>query len=150
MKTKSLFFFLLTWLTLAPGMLFSQGHYLTTPFQKVESIPDGKALIYLYRPKNYTGSAVHYAVNLNGEALFPHLYNGSYMVLFVDPGKQEFYAEVAKQYTAVVVEAEAGQTYFVRGSVVSGVWVGGPKLELAPEILAMKEIGKCKLLKTEK
>ena len=63
---------------IAISLIFSGcagGAYLTTKFQPVQSIPEGKALVYIYRPYKYTGCAVHYTVNANQKPVSDvHLY----------------------------------------------------------------------------
>lgn len=130
-----------------PSRSIGQNKYMTTKFAPVESIPEGKAVIYIYRMAEFTGSAVHYSLNVNDVPLSRiHLYNGGYFVYFADPGQHVFTAEVAKESTTAVVNAEAGQVYFVKGSIRTGTWVGRPYLETVDNGIGEREIVKCKLL----
>jgi hypothetical protein len=150
MKTK-LFFLLMGMLVISfPAITVCQGKYMTTKFQEVDSIPSGKALIYIYRPSSFSGSAVHYSVNVNDSAVNRvHLYNGGYFEYFAEPGQNIFTAEVAKESTTAVVNAEAGKIYFVRGTIRTGTWVGRPFMETVDQQTGLKEIQKCKLLKDQ-
>lgn len=132
---------------LIPAQLFAQNKYMTTKFQPVDSIPAGKALVYIYRTAEFTGSAVHYSVSVNGTPISRvHLYNGGYFVYFAEPGQNIFTAEVSKESTTAVVNAEVGKTYFVKGSIRVGTWVGRPFLETVEDYVGLDEIQKCKLL----
>lgn len=147
MKAKLILFLAGVSMLLIPAQLFSQNKYMTTKFQEVTSIPEGKAVIYIYRPGEFTGSAIHYGINANDVPISRvHLYNGGYFAYFVDPGQIILTAEVAKESTTAVVNAEAGQKYFVRGSIRTGTWVGRPYLETVDNAIGIREIVKCKLL----
>lgn len=134
-------------LALFPVFTSGQNKYMTTKFQAVDSIPAGKALIYIYRPGAFSGSAIHYTVKVNDTALSRvHLYNGGYFVYFADPGQNIFTASVADEPAMALVNAEAGEIYFVKGSIRTGTWVGRPFLETVSKETGLKEIVKCKLL----
>ena len=130
-----------------PSRSIGQNKYMTTKYAPVDSIPAGKAVIYIYRVPEFTGSAVHYSLSVNDAPLSRvHMYNGGYFVYFADPGKHVFTAEVAKESTVTVVNAEAGQTYFIKASIRTGTWVGRPWLETVDSAIGEREIVKCKLL----
>ncbi len=148
MKNQKVFFICFSLILILPLMVFSQGKYLTTIFQEVNAIPEGKALVYVFRPSAFSGSAVHYTVKANDTAICPiHLYNGSYMVYFAQPGILKVSAEVAKEQSAVMIEVKPGLTYFIKGTIRTGTWVGRPYLEEVSVDQGKKEIRKCKLLK---
>jgi len=68
------------------------GKYKGEKYIAVESIPEGKALVYIYRPYKFAGSALHYKINNLEERICDiGLYNDSYIVYFSDPGKCEFW-----------------------------------------------------------
>lgn len=126
---KILFFFALI-LTFSPA--FSQ------KFSPVKEIPEGKALVYIYRPGSMVGAAVHYSVNANDNKVSEqHLRNKTYLVYFADPGRYTFWAQVTNTRREVDLDVEAGKTYYVRGNCCEFII---PELESAE-----KEIVKCKL-----
>ena len=126
---KALFLFLLVIICLS---VYSQ------KFEPVNEIPDGKALVYIYRPGSMVGAAVHYSVNANDEKVSEaHLKNKSYLVYFADPGRYTFWAQVTNTRREVDLDVEAGKTYYVRGDCCEFII---PSLEKAE-----KEIVKCKL-----
>ena len=107
-------------------------------FSPVEEIPEGKALVYIYRPGSMVGAAVHYTVNANDEKVSEaHLKNKSYLVFFAKPGRYTFWAQVTNTRREVDLDVETGKTYYVRGDCCEFII---PDLEKAK-----KEIVKCKL-----
>ncbi|MDD3878011.1 MAG: DUF2846 domain-containing protein [Bacteroidales bacterium] len=128
---KFLFVFLLT---LTCSSVFSQ------KFTPIRDIPEGKALVYIYRPGSMVGAAVHYSVNANDVKVSEaHLRNKSYLVFFADPGRYTFWAQVTNTRREVDLDVEAGETYYIRGNCCEFII---PDLEKAK-----KEIVKCKLSK---
>lgn len=118
---------------------------LGPPFKPVDSIPPGKALIYMYRTNAFVGGAISYDMNVN-DKIITILYRGGYYPHFVDPGKIDIWARTESK-SSVTFVAEEGKTYYVRGSVTMGLMVGRPKLEVIDEATGAEEIKKCGLLK---
>jgi hypothetical protein len=144
MKKQLTFMLILLSISFIPFRLDAQK--MTTKFQEVKEIPEGKGVIYIYRISSM-GWAVHYTVNANDSAIMKqHLYKGGYMVYFANPGKNEIWGKTADQREGIIVDVKAGGSYFVEGSVKSGTWVGRPYFQLIPREKAMKKIIKCKLL----
>jgi hypothetical protein len=124
-------------------------------FTPLTEIPDGKALIYIYKAKVY-GKEV-YTVQANGEAI-TKLEKGGYYPYLASPGEVGFSAKgrsapilpifilfdslghVQNKSTATL-SVEAGKVYYLK--MKSGLSVG---LVQVPEDVAMKELAKCKLL----
>lgn len=128
-KTLFLFMFILTC-----NSVFSQR------FTPLTEIPEGKALVYIYRPGSMVGAAVHYTVNANDDKVSEyHLRNKSYLVYFAEPGRYTFWAQVTNTRREVDLDVEAGKTYYVRGDCCEFII---PDLEKAK-----KEIVKCELSK---
>jgi len=126
---KTLFLFTLI---LTCNSVFSQ------KFSPVKEIPEGMALVYIYRPGNMLGAAVHYTVNANDEKVSEsHLRNNSYLVYFAKPGRYTFWAQVTNTRREVDLDVEAGKTYYVRGDCCT---LTKPLSEKAE-----KEIVKCQL-----
>ena len=124
--------FLILILVLTCTSVFSQ------KFEPVNEIPEGKALVYIYRPGSMVGAAVHYTVNANGDKVSEyHLRNKSYLIFFAEPGRYTFWAQVSNSRREVDLDVEAGKTYYVRGDCCEFII---PDLEKAK-----KEIVKCKL-----
>jgi len=109
-------------------------------FTPVKEIPEGKALVYIYRPGSMLGAAVHYTVNANDEKVNEHhLRNKTYLVYFAEPGRYTFWAQVSNTRREVDLDIEAGKTYYIRGNCCEFI---------IPDLAkAKKEIVKCKLSK---
>lgn len=61
------------------------------------------------------------------------------------PGEIEFSAKTAAR-TSVTIDAEAGETYYIEGTVGVGVLVGHPHLTAVPNDVGAREIVECKLV----
>jgi hypothetical protein len=114
-----------------------------TPISPVD-VPGDKALVYIYRTAIPIGVAVAYEV-MAGEQKVVSLQNGGYYPCLVTPGSVEFWA-MTEAKSSVTLNLEAGKTYYIRGSVTMGFFVGHPLLEIIPADQAEKEISQCVLI----
>ncbi len=115
---------------------------LGTPYQALPSVPEGKALVYVYRPKSFVGSAISYTVHA-GDAPVVKLVNGGYRTYVAEPGETEFWAKTEAR-TSVTERLEAGKTYYLRGGVGVGLVAGRPKLSFVPAEQGQTEIASCR------
>ena len=73
--------------TLAGGFL---GGCTTTPagesFSKLAAPPNGRGLLYVYRPDEYYGKALNFKLVIDGKQI-GDIGNGAYMIIPVEPGK---------------------------------------------------------------
>ena len=113
-------------------------------FKTVEKIPDNAAVVHIYRPGKFAGSAVSYDVKANG-AVVTTLYNGGYYPYVARPGEIEFSAKT-EATSSVTLDVKAGEIYFIRGTVGIGFFVGRPYLVVVPREEAEKEIVETKLI----
>ncbi|TAL09281.1 MAG: DUF2846 domain-containing protein [Nitrospirae bacterium] len=113
-------------------------------YQRVEAIPPGKALVYIYRPGGFLGGAVYYDVRANGTVVTT-LYRGGYYPYIAEPAEIEFSAKT-EATDSVTIDVKAGQTYYIKGTVGVGFVVGRPHLTVVPASDAESEIAECKLL----
>src|SRR5579859_1145981 len=100
--------------------------------------PKDKATVYIYRPSGFGGAAISYTVSVNGTEVLP-LSSGSYFVYYAAPGENEFTAKTEAK-TSVTVDIKAGQTYYVKGTMGMGVFVGHPHLTQVTNDVGAKEI----------
>ena len=136
MKKTILFSFVI--LILSSGITFAQKGYKKVPFQEIKEIPEGKALVYIFRPSNMVGAALHYTVNVDDQKVSEvHLKNGTYLVYFADPGNNIFWEQFGAKRIEVPVEVEAGKTYYIKEYNMS--------LELVSEEIGKEKIKKCKM-----
>lgn len=86
----------------------------------------GKGLVIFYRERHFTGGGVSYKVLDNGVRI-GGLPNGAYFIYQATPGLHKFTAatEATDEKPLTVV---AGRTYYIRGEVQMGIFVGRPHL----------------------
>jgi hypothetical protein len=126
---KTLFLFALI---LTSSSVFSQ------KFSPIEEIPEGKALVYIYRPGSMVGAALHWTVKANDEKVSEyHLRNKTYLAYFAEPGRYTFWGHVTNVRREADLDVEAGKTYYIHSDCCAFTI---PDLEDAE-----KEIVKCKL-----
>lgn len=105
----------------------------------------GEAIINVYRPDRFPGSANVYHLVANGQHI-AEVSNGGYCVYRAEPGNVSFSTELRpgvgtilpallmKEQELITVPAEAGETYYVRFDVM------GPSMELVPPAEGAAEI----------
>lgn len=113
-------------------------------FSAVEEIKEDKGLIYIYRPNSFCGAGVSYDVKV-GEEPITTLYNGGYFPYFSNTGEVEFWAKTESK-SAVTLDVNKGETYYIKGTVGVGFFVGRPHLIVVEPNIAEEEISKCKLI----
>lgn len=106
---------------------------------------EGKAQVVFFRPSKFVGGAIKFKVR-EGETELGQLGSGRYFVRNLAPGAHAFTVRSeAKDVTNV--ELEAGETYFIAGSISMGVVAGRPNL--SPSDAAAFEAALKKLKKLE-
>jgi hypothetical protein len=113
-------------------------------YSKVDKIPDNAGLVYFYRPSSFIGGGVSYDIK-DGDTVVTTLYNGGYYPHFSAPGEKEFWARTESK-SSITLDVKSGQTYYVKGGVGVGFFVGRPHLMVVDPAVAEKEIGECKLI----
>lgn len=99
------------------------------------------ATIVFFRPKKMVGAAVGFKVREGGVEL-GKLRNGSFFALKVAPGRHEYVVH-SEAKDVLTMEVEAGETYYVQGTLGMGVVAGRPNL--SPSDQATFESMKAKL-----
>ena len=132
-------------LTISGLSLLSAGcATLGSAYTPDSNAPKDKATVYVYRPSGMGGAAVSYTVAVNGVDA-SSLPSGGYFVYYAKPGENEFSAKTEAK-TSVTVDAKAGETYYVKGTIGMGVFVGHPHLVQVTSDAGSQEIAKCKLV----
>jgi hypothetical protein len=87
---------------------------------------EGKAKVVFFRPSKFAGAAIGFIVR-ERETELGKLRSGNYFVLNVEPGKHTYtvHSEAEDNSTH---EMEAGETYFIAGSISMGFFAGHPHL----------------------
>jgi len=90
-----------------------------------------KALVYVYRYKQFVGSGLSPSVFCD-EAQLARMENGRYFLVRVEPGNHSFRSNDAQ--SGVALDLKAGQEYFIRVDIATGMLKGHGRLSLtAPE-----------------
>jgi len=127
------------------GLLILSGCASLGPeFTPVPAVPDGKALVYVYRPPHFAGSAVSFKIHHN-DKIVTTLYNGGYYPYITNSGELELWAETESR-ASITLDLKPGDTKYVKGGVGVGFMVGRPKLTVVNNETGAKEIAACKLI----
>lgn len=98
---------------------------------EVPAPAEGMAKVVFFRPKKFVGGGVNFKVRENDVEL-GRLRNGNYFMIDVSPGKHT-YTVHSEAKDHLNLELDAGETFFVKGSVTMGVLVGRPNLSPSSE-----------------
>ncbi len=113
-----------------------------TSFKQVSEIPQGKGLVYVYRPSGIVGCAVSYDVHAAQENI-GHLYPGGYLTYFASPGELEVWGKTESR-GSVTVDVRAGEAQYVKASLGVGILMGRPVLIVVEPQVGRSEIESCK------
>lgn len=86
----------------------------------------GKAQVVFFRPSKMVGALIGFKVR-EADTELGRLGNGDYFVLSAEPGKHE-YTVHSEAKDVLTMELEAGEVYYVQGSLNMGFLVGRPNL----------------------
>ena len=92
---------------------------------------EGMGQIVFFREKKFAGAAVKYKVR-EGETELGKLSSGTYFVASVAPGTHQ-YTVHSEAKDVLTLEVEAGETYYVLGSITMGFMAGRPNLSPSDE-----------------
>jgi hypothetical protein len=116
-------------------------------FKRVAQLPQGKALVYIYRAPAVAGSGVSYIVRADGKDIVD-LEAGGYFPYLADPGEIEFSAQTEASAEATE-DLREGKTYYLKGDIGLGFFVGHPQLSFVDGAQGEKEVAECVLLDPE-
>jgi uncharacterized protein DUF2846 len=102
-----------------------------------------KATLYLYRYKQFVGSALSPSIYCD-EAELARMENGRYFAVKLDPGKHSFRSN--DKQSGVDLDMKAGQSYFMRVEIATGFMKGHGRLILMAAEQAGYELKKLKPL----
>jgi len=88
--------------------------------------PAGKGQVVFFRPSNFVGGMIGFKVR-EGKTELGKLRSGKYFVAAVEPGAHEYVVH-SETKDVLNLEVEAGETYYVQGSITMGLLVGRPNL----------------------
>ena len=113
-------------------------------YVKPDKVQDNLGVVYIYRPTRFVGGGVSYDVKANGKTITT-LYNGGYYPYFANPGELEISAST-ESTSSVTLDIKLAQSYFVKGWVGVGIFIGRPHLLIVETDVAEKEIVDCLLI----
>lgn len=79
-----------------------------------------------FRPSKFMGAAIGFIVR-EGQTELGKLRSGNYFVAAVEPGTHQ-YTVHSEAKDVMTLEVEAGETYYVQGSISMGIMAGRPNL----------------------
>lgn len=92
----------------------------------IGAAPEGKGQVVFFRPSKFMGAAIGFIVR-EGQTELGKLRSGNYFVAAVEPGTHQ-YTVHSEAKDVMTLEVEAGETYYVQGSISMGVMAGRPNL----------------------
>lgn len=93
--------------------------------------PEGLGQIVFFRPAKFSGGAIGFKVR-EGEVELGKLRSGKYFVANVEPGVHEYVVH-SEAKDILTMEVEAGETYYVQGTLTMGILAGRPNLSPSDE-----------------
>ncbi len=101
-----------------------------------------KATVYVYRYKQFVGSALSPSVWCD-ETELARMENGRYFTVTLDPGKHTFHSNDPQ--SGVALDLKAGQPYFIRVEIATGLMKGHGRLTLVSAEQGTYELKSSKL-----
>lgn len=92
----------------------------------VGAAPADKGQIVFFRPSKFAGGAVGFKVR-EGDTELGKLRSGKYFIALVEPGTHS-YTVHSEAKDVLTMEVEAGETYYVQGTITMGLMAGRPNL----------------------
>jgi hypothetical protein len=114
------------------------------PFVHVDPIPDGKGIVYVYRPDRTVGCAVSGTIRANGVPI-TNVKNGGYYPYVADPGRVNLNVTTEVE-NSTDITVEAGREKYVKTTVGMGFFLGHLKLGEVSSDVGEREIRECRLL----
>jgi hypothetical protein len=105
------------------------------------------AVVYVYRYKQFMGSALEPSVYLD-ETELARMDNGRYFAVSVSPGSHMFRAN--DKQSGVVLDAQPGARYFIRIEIAAGMMKGHGRVILVQPEQGRFELAKLKTLEADK
>lgn len=133
-------FYLLIAISLCELLVWAQGP--TTAAPQMSGTKPSKATVYVYRYKQFVGSALAPSVYCDGNEL-ARMENGRYFTVNLEPGKHTFTSN--DKQSGIDLDLNAGEEYFIRVELVAGFAKGHGRLVLVPREQGVYELKSDKL-----
>lgn len=122
--------------------LFVLAQEPTQPKAESAEAKTGKATIYVYRYKQFVGSALAPSIYCDGAEL-ARMENGRYFTVKIEPGKHTFTSN--DKQSGIDLDLKAGDEYFMRVELATGFAKGHGRLVLVPREQGAYELKSDKL-----
>jgi hypothetical protein len=110
--------------------------------QNTTDVKTSKAVVYVYRYKQFVGSALAPSVYCD-ETELARMGNGRYFTVRLDPGKHSFRSN--DKQSGMELDMKAGQEYFLRVEIAAGAMKGHGRLVLMSPEQGVYELKSSKL-----
>jgi hypothetical protein len=118
---------------------------LESKFVPESVLPEGKALVYIYRPaKTYDAGLKYYPVQANGVAVV-RMFAGGYFPYYCLPGRIRFAAR-GEHTATLTTDIAAGKTYYLKLHLVKGTGMGTPAFEMVAPETGIADLVDCRLI----
>jgi len=122
--------------------LFAWAQEPTSSAPQMSDTKPSKATVYVYRYKQFVGSALTPSVYCDDTQL-ARIENGRYFTANLEPGKHTFTSN--DKQSGLDLDLKAGQEYFIRVELVAGFAKGHGRLVLVPREQGIYELKSDKL-----
>ena len=109
----------------------------------IGAVTEGKGQIVFFRPSKFAGGAIGFKVR-EGDNELGKLRSGKYFVANVEPGTHSYVVH-SETKDVLTMEVEAGETYYVQGTITMGFMAGRPNLSPSDQATFDGMSGKLKL-----
>lgn len=122
--------------------LFALAQEPTKPTSQIVDAKTSKATVYVYRYKQFVGSALSPSIYCDGAEL-ARMENGRYFTAHLEPGKHTFTSN--DKQSGIDLDLRAGDEYFMRVEIAAGFAKGHGRLVLVPQEQGTYELKSDKL-----
>ena len=121
-------------------LAFFNANFWINPARSAElpALEAGKGMVVFYRIGKFGGGAIRFNLNHN-DGYIGQLLNDTWLYKSVEPGAQTFWSQVISQ-DSITINVEAGNTYYVKGVVKMGVFLGRPTFTQMSEQEGLKDL----------
>jgi len=104
---------------------------------------DQFATLYVYRPKNFTGSAISYDLHIETIDMCRVKNNSKFELKIRKEGKVFVWSKTESK-SACLLDVKFGETYYIKCTVGMGLLVGHPELNIVDPIIGAMEYSQVK------
>lgn len=90
------------------------------------------AMLYVYRPRNFTGSAINYNLHMGDSVICRVKNNSKFAIKLTQMGMTEFWAG-SDQKIVFKINVKPGKRYYIKCGVKVGFWAGMADMSMVPE-----------------